>query len=93
MIPRELGLVRVYVHLPDDYDLRNGYEREEAVKDIMSTARKILAPYTIDYKYCDWFTVYPVAQKICENYSFQNRIFLAGDAVHSKYINTCVFVI
>lgn len=85
LIPRELGLVRVYVQLPDDYILRKGYEPEEAVADIMSTARKMMAPYTLDYRYCDWFTIYPVAQKMCKNYSFKDRIFLAGDAVHSRF--------
>lgn len=84
LVPRELGLVRVYVQLPDDYILRKGYEPEEAVTDIMSTARKIMVPYTIDYRYCDWFTIYPVAQKMCKTYSFENRVFLAGDAVHSR---------
>ncbi|CZT22165.1 related to phenol 2-monooxygenase [Ramularia collo-cygni] len=83
LIPRELGLVRVYVQLPDDYILRKGYEPEEGVSDIMSTARKILAPYTMDYKYCDWFTIYAVAQRMCKTYSVSNRIFLAGDAVHT----------
>lgn len=46
-------------------------------------ANKILAPYTLRYTYCDWWTIYRVGQRVSNHYTLHERVFLAGDAVHS----------
>lgn len=46
-------------------------------------ANKILAPYTLRYTYCDWWTAYRVGQRVSNHYTLHERVFLAGDAVHS----------
>ena len=46
-------------------------------------ANKILAPYTLRYIYCDWWTIYRVGQRVSNHYTLHERVFLAGDAVHS----------
>jgi phenol 2-monooxygenase len=43
----------------------------------------ILAPFTFDFKECSWWTVYQVGQRIAAKSTKDNRIFLAGDAVHT----------
>ena len=50
---------------------------------MLAAANKILAPYTIRYTYCDWWTVFQVGRRVSSQYSLHERIFLAGDAVHS----------
>jgi len=50
---------------------------------ILKCAQKTLAPYKLDYKYCDWWTAYQIGQRVGSNFSKDERIFLAGDAVHT----------
>lgn len=49
----------------------------------LDAARDILAPYTMDYKYCDWHTVYRVGQRVCNHTAYLERVFLAGDSIHT----------
>jgi len=49
---------------------------------ILKAAQKIMAPYKIDYEYCDWWTAYQIGQRVGSSFSKNERIFLAGDAVH-----------
>ena len=46
-------------------------------------ANKILAPYALRYTYCDWWTIYRIGQRVSNHYTLHERVFLAGDAVHS----------
>lgn len=55
------------------------------VADILKAAREIFHPYGMNYKYCDWWTIYRVGQRVCNKASHLERIFLAGDAIHSSY--------
>lgn len=43
----------------------------------------ILAPFTFDFRVCSWWTVYQVGQRIAAQSTKGNRVFLAGDAVHT----------
>lgn len=49
----------------------------------MASAQRILHPYKITYRYCDWWTAYQIGQRVGEDFSLRERIFLAGDAVHT----------
>ena len=42
-----------------------------------------MSPYEITYKYCDWWTVYQIGQRISNSFSCDDRVFLGGDAVHT----------
>lgn len=50
---------------------------------ILKCAQRTLAPYKLDYKYCDWWTAYRIGQRVGSKFSMDERIFLAGDAVHT----------
>lgn len=50
---------------------------------IKGRVQAIFAPYTFDFLICDWWTAYQIGQRIAPTFSKGNRIFLAGDAVHT----------
>ncbi|KAL2400452.1 Phenol hydroxylase [Exophiala dermatitidis] len=81
--PRESRLVRFYVQLAET---SNGgeFDKSKITPDmIVQTASRILSPYKLEYDYCDWWSVYTVGQQYASNFDVDNRVFLAGDAVHT----------
>jgi len=62
VIPRENGLVRLYIQLKEVApDASGRADRSKITPDlIFGAAQKILQPYNIDYEYCDWWTAYQV---------------------------------
>jgi phenol 2-monooxygenase len=50
---------------------------------ILESAQRTLAPYKLTYEYCDWWTAYQIGQRVGSNFSKDERVFLAGDAVHT----------
>ncbi|KAH7131849.1 FAD binding domain-containing protein [Dendryphion nanum] len=86
VIPRENKLVRLYIQLteikPDSVTGRA--DRSQITPaTIIAAAQKIIAPYTLTYEYCDWWTAYQIGQRVGTNFDHKNRVFLAGDAVHT----------
>jgi phenol 2-monooxygenase len=83
-LPREEGLVRFYVQLEESSAKESNFDRSKITPDdIIEIARKIMQPYTLDYNHCDWFSVYTVGQRLATYFSYHDRVFLAGDAVHT----------
>ncbi|KAF5875687.1 putative fad binding domain protein [Botrytis fragariae] len=83
VIPRENKLVRLYIQITTT-EIGSKIERWSInPKMILDSAQKIMAPYKIDYEYCDWWTGYQIGQRVASNFSQCDRIFLAGDAVHT----------
>ena len=91
LIPREGGnMVRLYV------DLGEVTERD-ALKDItaeqvIATAQRVFAPYSLDVREVAWFSVYEVGQRLTDRFDDvpaedadrrQPRVFIAGDACHT----------
>ncbi|KAJ4159541.1 uncharacterized protein LMH87_008439 [Akanthomyces muscarius] len=88
IIPRENKLVRVYVQLTTTQkigDEAGGRADRSKVSPevIIGEAQKILAPYKISYKKLDWWTAYQIGQRVGTEFSVHERVFLAGDAVHT----------
>lgn len=50
---------------------------------ILEYAQRTLAPCKLDYEYCDWWTAYQIGQHVGSNFSKNERVFLAADAVHT----------
>lgn len=79
IIPREGGsLVRFYVELPPG----------EAPKDVklehlQAAARKIFAPYDMEFSETAWWSAYSIGQRLADHFSSFNRVFLMGDACHT----------
>lgn len=88
VIPREAGLVRLYVQLQEDAAeegaAQKHYDRAAATEDICKArAAKIFAPYKLEFGRTDWFSVYQIGQRIASRYTLDERVFLGGDATHT----------
>ena len=62
LVPRENRLVRIYCQLKElPRGSSRSNERHKITLDmVLKAAQQILAPYTLDYKHCEWWTVYQV---------------------------------
>lgn len=84
IIPRENKLVRLYIQLSEVSTGQGRFDRSKITPDlIFNAARKIISPYKLDYHYCDWWTAYQIGQRVGNHFSKHDRVFLAGDAVHT----------
>jgi phenol 2-monooxygenase len=71
--------------MPDE-DEEENFKQVASLQSAQKTlkiAQRILHPYSIEYKYCDWCTVYTVGQRVSNHFSYKDRLFLAGDAIHT----------
>ncbi|KAK5133017.1 hypothetical protein LTR08_008304 [Meristemomyces frigidus] len=87
IIPRENKLVRLYIQLTTTEKIGSEGTRIDRSKInpdvILGSAQRILHPYKLTYRYCDWWTGYQIGQRVGDDFSLRERIFLAGDAVHT----------
>ncbi|KAG8672290.1 hypothetical protein FPOAC2_05668 [Fusarium poae] len=85
VIPRENKLVRLYIQLKEvTPDASGRADRSKISPDVIfRAAQKIIHPYKLDYEYCDWWTAYQIGQRVGTAFDSHERIFLAGDAVHT----------
>lgn len=86
IIPREHGLVRLYIQLEDIQ--RNEVGRIDRSKinaeTIVHSANKVFAPYTLEMDSIKWFTAYQIGQRVATSFEdTSRRIFIAGDACHT----------
>jgi phenol 2-monooxygenase len=76
--------VRLYIQLNEVSAGEGRLDRSKITPElIFSAARKIISPYKLDYHYCDWWTAYQIGQRVGNHFSKCDRVFLAGDAVHT----------
>ncbi|KAH7329000.1 FAD binding domain-containing protein [Stachybotrys elegans] len=81
VIPRERNMTRFYIELKTT---GKADPRMAGQEFVMQRARKIMAPFTLDWKYIEWFGRYKVGQRVASNFADANsRVFLAGDASHT----------
>lgn len=93
IIPREGGyMVRLYIELDALHGDERAADRNVTPELLISKARKILAPYTLDVKEVAWWSAYEIGQRICDSFDDVPdverglrvpRIFIAGDACHT----------
>ncbi|CAD6565765.1 MAG: hypothetical protein ASARMPRED_007976 [Alectoria sarmentosa] len=84
IIPRENKLVRFYIQLTEVNSAGQQVDRSKITPEIiLKAARKIMSPYELAYAYCDWWTAYQIGQRVGNLFSCDDRVFLAGDAVHT----------
>ena len=84
VIPRENKLVRLYIQLNEVNSAGQQIDRSKITpKVILKAAQQIMSPYQLRYDYCDWWTAYQIGQRVGNSFSCDDRVFLAGDAVHT----------
>ncbi|PBP28802.1 Phenol 2-monooxygenase, partial [Diplocarpon rosae] len=84
VIPRENKLVRLYIQMTTTENGGGKLDRRTITPQmILESAQRTMAPYKLTYKYCDWWTAYQIGQRVGSDFSKNERIFLAGDAVHT----------
>lgn len=84
VVPRERGMVRLYVQL-DGVSLGGaaGLRSEATLETILAAARKALRPFSLECARLDWWSVYQVGQRIADRFSAGGCVFLVGDAIHT----------
>ncbi|KAI1124597.1 FAD binding domain-containing protein [Nemania abortiva] len=84
IIPRENRLVRLYIQLTEVSAGDGRVDRSKITPEVIfKAAQNIISPYKLDYHYCDWWTAYQIGQRVGDKFSKLDRVFLAGDAVHT----------
>ncbi|KAK1977696.1 FAD binding domain-containing protein [Colletotrichum cereale] len=84
VIPRENRMVRLYIQLKEVSAGGGRVDRSQITPDfIFKSAQKAFSPYKLEYHYCDWWTAYQIGQRTGDHFNKLNRVFLAGDAVHT----------
>ncbi|RAK95026.1 putative FAD monooxygenase [Aspergillus ibericus CBS 121593] len=81
IIPRERKLVRFYIQISPI--VATSFKANNCLSTLIRVLKDISQPYTFDTCHIEWSTIYTVGQRLCNTYSVKNRIFLAGDAVHT----------
>ncbi|KAL3421188.1 phenol hydroxylase [Phlyctema vagabunda] len=84
-VPREDKLVRFYVSIDGVRpDAAAALESKGlSVEHIVDAASTIMAPYSMKAGSVVWWSAYRVGQRVAEEFSRHERVFLAGDAVHT----------
>ncbi|KAH6888537.1 FAD binding domain-containing protein [Thelonectria olida] len=87
VIPRENKLVRLYIQITTTAKIGDQDSRADrswiTPEVILQSAQRIIAPYKLDYRKLDWWTAYQIGQRVGSNFGVHDRVFLAGDAVHT----------
>jgi len=93
IIPREGGyLVRIYVEMDKLAANERVAGRNITVDRLISAAQRILRPYTLHVKEVAWWSVYEIAQRLCDKFDDVTadqvaarlpRVFIVGDACHT----------
>ncbi|KAH9207573.1 FAD binding domain-containing protein [Leptodontidium sp. 2 PMI_412] len=84
IIPRENKYVRLYIQVSDAAEDGQPVDRSKINQEtLLRSAQKILTPYKLTYKHCHWWTAYRIGQRVGSKFSAHDRVFLAGDAVHT----------
>ncbi|KAL6709156.1 hypothetical protein ACN47E_001972 [Coniothyrium glycines] len=79
IIPREGGqLVRFYIQLP-----AGSQPKDIALADLQDQARRIFAPYTMEFAGVFWWSAYSIGQRLASSFEKHHRVFLTGDACHT----------
>jgi phenol 2-monooxygenase len=86
VIPREGDTVRLYIQLPsvEHDDTKERIDRTKMTPEmLMESARKICAPYKLDWPNIEWWTIYIIGERYASNFVDKHElIFIAGDACH-----------
>jgi phenol 2-monooxygenase (NADPH) len=93
IIPREGGyMFRIYIELDKLADNERAANLNITAERLVTAARRILHPYSLEVKEIPWWSVYEIGQRLCERFDDladdpavggHPRVFIAGDACHT----------
>ena len=93
IIPREGGyMVRIYVEMDKLAENERVAGRNITKEQLIAAAQRIFYPYKLEVKEVRWWSVYEIAQRLCDRFDDLQRdevtarlprIFIAGDACHT----------
>jgi 2-polyprenyl-6-methoxyphenol hydroxylase-like FAD-dependent oxidoreductase len=87
VIPREDNMVRLYVQIASSTDPDFNPRKTATAEEVQAVAKKILAPYYLEWDRVEWYSVYPIGQGIAERYTLDERVFMGGDACHTHSVS------
>jgi 2-polyprenyl-6-methoxyphenol hydroxylase-like FAD-dependent oxidoreductase len=87
VIPREDNMVRLYIQLASSSDPDFDPRKTATEAEVMTAAKRILRPYSIEWESVVWYSIYPIGQGISERYTLDERVFLGGDACHTHSVS------
>jgi 2-polyprenyl-6-methoxyphenol hydroxylase-like FAD-dependent oxidoreductase len=90
VIPREDNMVRLYVQIASSTDPDFNPRKTATAEEVQDVAKKILAPYYLEWDRVEWYSVYPIGQGIAERYTLDERVFMGGDACHTHSVSQTV---
>lgn len=79
-IPLDHGATRIGYALNED---RRKLYKELNREAFIEEAKVAVKPFDIEFERVDWASVYTVGQRVAQNFSAKESVFLAGDAAHS----------
>lgn len=87
VFPRERNdqgnpVVRLYTQVNKALG-RDVQAKDVRVEDIIEADRKIFAPYKLEFSEIEWWTAYPIGQRLVSRYDVDCRVFILGDACHT----------
>jgi len=93
IIPREGGyLFRLYIELDKLGTDERVSDRNITADQLITAAKRIFKPYTLEVKEIPWWSVYEIGQRLCDKFDDVPeaeierrlpRVFIAGDACHT----------
>lgn len=79
IVPREGdAMVRFYTELPAGAKVA-----DISLESLQNHARKVFAPYTVDFAETFWWSAYAIGQRRADFFHRDHRVFLTGDACHT----------
>ncbi|KAI1332976.1 FAD binding domain-containing protein [Xylariaceae sp. FL0255] len=78
IIPREGdSMVRFYI------ELGNVAAKDVTLEQLQATVRRIFHPYDMEIAETVWWSAYNIGQRLADQFTKSNRVFLTGDACHT----------
>lgn len=87
IIPEGRNRTRIYVQLQRTTDPNEELWSKYKQEDTQKLANKIFSPYKIEWEEVDWWSMYPIGQRLAEHYTDGHRVFIGGDACHTHSVS------
>ncbi len=77
-IPREKNIDRFYVRMDS---------KEFSFEDALKKINRALSPHTLTFDTVTWYSRFSVKESVARHFSFEDKVFLVGDACHIHSVN------